>query len=299
MSRYFRGLTKFKNVEFLSGGSIIFPNPSGGVDYYVDGNAGSDSNDGKGWGKAFQTVAVALAASHANIASGATGWAARNRVFIKGDSFVEDLVLFSQKTDIIGVGSCDHLEMARIIGNIAPVGNQMGCRFINIQFKSPAAGGIIIDIPTAQSGFSLIDCVLEASSATPATIGVRITASEYASIKGCRFLGKFSTAAITIGAGAVNGLLIANNDIESGAIGIQVNSGATCALRQARILDNRIVATGLVIDDDSDTIFTAGNLCASAGAFGATSHDMSAHLSVGNIVVGSDKAGTVEFATIA
>jgi hypothetical protein len=296
-----KGTQKFKNVEFLNGAT--FPNPSGGTDYHVDINAGSNTNDGKSWGKAFKTLAVALAASHANIAAGSTGWAARNRIFFKGDQTKdadgESLLLLAQKTDIIGVGSCDHLPTSRIIGNIAPVGNQMGCRFINVQFRAPAAGGIVIDIPTAQSGFALIDCVIDAGSTAPATIGVRITASEYASIIGCQFIGKFATAAITIGAGASNGLLIANNTIESAGIGIQVSETATCASRIGRILDNRIVATGLVIDDDSNKIFTAGNLGASGGSFGSTSHDVSDGLSVGNIITGSNITGTVPFATIA
>ena len=51
--------------------------------YYVEGNAGDDDNDGLTWETAFKTLAVALAASHADIASGSTGWASRNVIYLK------------------------------------------------------------------------------------------------------------------------------------------------------------------------------------------------------------------------
>lgn len=231
-----------------------------GTVYYVDGNAGSDSNNGKSWEDAFKSLAVALAASHADIASGATGWASRNRVFIKGDSFVEDLTKLAQKTDIIGVGSCDHHPQARIIGNhVIDTTSYMGCRFINVNFASPAASGVIMTLPTEQSGISFLNCIFDGRSTTPATKAIAATAVEMLTFKGCRFVGKFSTTTIDIGTGSSRMLLIEDNKIESGAIGITVNSGLTCTDSVAQILNNVFDVVTLVIDENSNKVIIGGN----------------------------------------
>lgn len=277
-------------ISDLAGGGEIFADASGrlgalqcGNTYFVAGNHGADTNDGSSWDKAFKTLAVALAASHANIALNKYGWAARNRIFISGDSFTEDLTAGAQKTDIIGVGSCDHHPMARIIGNhVWGSTNYMGMRFINVAFKSPAGGGIIMDVPTTQSGIALLGCYLDARSTTPATTGVRVTASELFTMQGCRLVGPFSTAAISIGAGSSNGLLIDDNDIESGAIGILVNSSATCANQQGIISRNRLLCQTLIIDENSDKFAVIGNRGYTAANAGATTYDLNLRMASDN-----------------
>ena len=105
--------------------------------YYVDGNFGSDNQGGTGgWYNAKQTLSAALAASHADIASGAEGWAARNVILCKGDALDEDLVLLAQKTDVIGLGSYNANQKCGLIGNHVPTTNDAyGTRFYNFWFQ--------------------------------------------------------------------------------------------------------------------------------------------------------------------
>jgi len=258
--------------------------------YYCDNNAGSDTNDGSSWAKAFKTLAVALAASHANIAASASGWAARNTIYYKADAETVNLVKGAQKTDVIGVGSYDHRSKAGIVGNhVLDATSYMGCRFINIAFRSPAAGGVIMTVPTQQSGIEFIGCTFDGASTTAATTGILVTASESFAVRKCVFEGAFSTAAISVGAGASNRLIIEDNIIHSGAIGILVNSGATCAVVPGIIRNNVIRATTLVIDEDSDKFYVIGNRGATAANAGATTYDQNLRMSVDNIYISGDQ----------
>jgi len=277
---------------------LLESNP--GQVYYVDGNRINDSGDGLSWATAFQKLSTGLAASHANIALSANrNWAGRNTIFVKADSITEDLVRFADKTDVVGVGAKDSYSMPCIVGNHVPTVG-MSTRFYNVQFRGAiASGGDIITLTSALEGIQFHGCHFNGWSTTPATIGLKSTASPRLQICNCKFLGAFSTAAIHLLTGDGNGTIIQGNLIQSAGIGIDIDSGFTCANEQAFIVDNCIVATGLVIDDDADTIVEMGNLGISGGAFGGTSHDMGSHLAVGNIVTGSDITGTVPFATIA
>jgi len=86
------GIDKFRRKSYFEAinlkgidlyGGLGLPAIQGTV-YYVEGNAGLDTQDGLSWDKAFKTLAVALAASHANIArADERGYAARNTIFVK------------------------------------------------------------------------------------------------------------------------------------------------------------------------------------------------------------------------
>ncbi len=262
--------------------------------YYVDGNV-SATGSGDSWDSPFSTLAEALAASHAAIAVTADRhWARRNAIWCCGDNLVEDLTALAQKTDIIGTGSADHNYSCKVVGNHA-IGatNYMGCRFINMHFAPPAAGGDIFTIPTTLSGFGVFGCTFDAYQATPAGGAIIATASHQMAIDGCVFKGAFSDAVIEIGAGACNGLIIRNNIIQGGQVGIEINSGATLTLTQAGwIIDNTIYAATLCIDDNSDLFHVVGNRCISAAACGGAAApgamDANVALSVGNYVVTSD-----------
>lgn len=224
-----------------------------GVVYFVDANAGVDTNDGLSWETCFKTLTVAMAASHANIAASSSGWANRNKIYYKGDNneaSKETLTTLAQKTDIIGVGSYDHNPFPILIGNHVIVGSFMGCRFINMGFQSLAAGGVIMTVPTTVSGMEFIGCSFYGSTAVVATKAILATAVEMLKISGCRFIGRYSTATIDIGAGESNGMLIENNLIESAAIGIKVSSTMTATIRFAMIKNN---------------IFDVGTLCITDG----------------------------------
>jgi len=267
--------------------------------YFVDGNKTDDSHDGSTWANAFKYLSTALAASHANIAITANrNWAGRNTIYVKADSITEDLVLLADKTDVIGVGAKDSYDMPCIVGNHVPT-NGMSTRFFNVQFRGAVASGAIIwTLASGSEGIVFKGCHFNGWSTTPATIGLKSTASPRLRIEGCKFFGAFSTAAIHLLTGDGNGTIIRDNLIQSGAIGIDIDSGFTCSNEQAWIIDNRIKATGLVIDDDSDTIVIMGNLGSSAGTLGGTSHDIPVANSAGNIIAGATTAATVPFATI-
>jgi len=249
-------MTRIADTLYPSSQPVIAPIEAGnGNEYYVDGNGGDDGNDGMSWNKAFKTLAFAMAVSHANIAL-TNRWALRNTIYISGDVFEEDLTKLAQKTDIVGCGSYNHHQQPGITGNhVIDTTSYMGCRFINVQFN--AAAGVIMTIPTEQSGITFLGCTFDSGAA--ATTGILSTASEQLTVKGCRFTGQFSTAAISIGTGASNRLLIEDNIIESGAIGILINSGMTCANSQAIIQRNTFAVVTLVVDDDSSKVMIVNN----------------------------------------
>ena len=256
----------------IAAGGVVFPNPSGGTDYYVDANSGSDTlNTGLGWLSPYATLAKAFTVSQVAIASGSTMWAARNRIFIKGDPLTEDLVKFAGKTDVIGVGSVDGLGPARIYGNHAPATTDwMGCRFINVDFLDKA-GGAIMTIATLQSGIGFIGCGFLTGAST--TIGITSTASTDLTIKDCHFNGSWNTAfsaeAIYLGTGSANRTLIEGNTIEGAVAGIVVHSGRTGAGSFVR--GNFIQTTsGKCINDASSTLYIIGNRGITGAAKGSS-----------------------------
>jgi hypothetical protein len=262
---------------------------SAGTTYYVEGNAGDDTNDGLSWETAFKTFAVAVTASNADIASGSTGWASRNTILIKSDNkeaSKETIITLPNKCDVIGVGSYDHRQYPVFIGNhVIGAGAYMGTRFFNVGFWSLAAGGAIFTVPTTTSGLQFIGCYFDGSTATAGTIGVSLTACENSGIEDCEFIGAFSTAAINIGAGASNGLIIRNNKIMGAVNGIVVNSSATCASRMGVIEGNYIDVTTLAIDENSDKFGIVNNTMISAGGNGyAACVDVSITRCSGNVL---------------
>jgi hypothetical protein len=256
------GLTAFPNGISSFGVPIYgYGQDISGSTYFVDGNSGLDSNDGSSWEKAFKTVAKGLAISHADIARGSDRWARRNTVYIAGDSFEENLTKLAQKTDVIGMGSCDYLPMARIIGNhpIGSVGYD-GCRFINVGFKSPAAGGDIITLNNYHNGISFLGCDFNGNSTTAATGAIVATACESLTIKNCVFDGPFSDAVIELGAGETNSLLIQGNIIAGADEGIMTSATLTTTVRAGWIIGNYIKSTLCCINDTgSNVLHVVGN----------------------------------------
>lgn len=265
-----------------------------GINYYVSGNYGHDGNTGLSWDSPFLTLAHAFAVSHANIAANSKGWAARNTIFISGDTFVEDLVAWPQKTDVVGVGSDDGFSMAGVTGNHAPINAAIGTRFFNIRFLTSAAG-IIVDLTAACSATQFIGCLFDATgTAHTATTGIRATASTYLKVKGCRFQGAFSTSYITLGTGQALGTEIENNVMTDGAAGgIIIGAGATSAYRSL-IRKNHIQCAGKVIDTQATSVFNVvDNTLISAAALGASSYVIDLTFAVGNRITGNDVSATI------
>lgn len=245
-----------------------------GTTYYVDCNAGADTNDGLSWETAFKKLSVAMAASHANIAAGATGWASRNRIFFKGDQTAtadgEDLTKFAQKTDIIGVGTTDWKAKPQLVGKhvIDDSVSYMGCRFINVMFKGTiASGGDIITI-TSQHGIEFIGCEFMGDSTITATAAILATACVGLKIVNCVFKGAFSDAVIELGAGQADDFMAIGNLIQGANMGIDVGAATFAAGKYGLIKDNVFSTTLACINDASNKIYVIKNFLMTAAAEG-------------------------------
>lgn len=260
----------YQYLEDIAGGQ-----GSIGTTYYVDCNAGSDSNDGLSWDTAFKKLSVALAASHANIAAGATGWASRNRIFFKGDQTAtadgEDLTKLAQKTDIIGVGTTDWKAKPQLIGNhvIPSTVSYQGCRFFNVMFKGPVlVGGDIITM-TSQHGIEFHNCEFMGDSTTPATGAIIAIACVALKVNGCVFKGAYSDAVIEIGAGQADDLWITNNLIQGANMGVDISGSATFAAGKYGLIKDNVFSTTLAcINDAESKSYVIGNRGATLAAKG-------------------------------
>lgn len=244
-----------------------------GTTYYVDCNAGADTNDGLSWETPFKKLSVALAASHSNIAADSTGWASRNRIFFKGDQTAtadgENLTKLAQKTDIIGVGSTDWKHKPQLVGNhtIAATVQYLGCRFINVAFKGPVLSGGDIFTVTGQHGLSFIGCTFDATSTTPATAAMVMTACQMLELRDCVFFGAFSDAVIEIGAGAANNLVVEGCHIQGAENGIDIATDATFASGRYGLIKGNVFNVGkLTVNDVAGKSLIVDNTGCTAAA---------------------------------
>jgi len=262
--------------------------------YYCDGNYGSDSNSGTGsWDNAFKTLSVALAASNADIASRAEGWAARNVIYCKGDAFDEDLVLLAQKTDVVGVGSYNANQKAGLIGNHVPTGAtaSYGTRFFNFFFQGNAAGGDLWTLDATVANLEFHNCTFFAGSATAATGAIINTGSDFMGVYNCDFMGRFSDAVIEFAAGdGFRGCRIVGNHIEGANNGIELHASTTpsagATLVNGLVADNIIDVANITIDDNADIARCVNNILISAdGTSLAAAIDVNVAICANNYLV--------------
>lgn len=268
--------------------------------FFVDVNAGADTNDGKSWEYAYKTLAAAIVASNASIASGASGWANRNRIYYKGDNAeatAETLITLANKCDIIGVGSYDAKPYPVLIGNhVIGAGAYMGCRFVNMGFRSPAAGGDIFTVPATTSGLAFIGCYFDGASTIKAAGAIIATAIERFSIVGCQFVGAFSDAVIELAGTEFNSLMITDNIIQGGEQGIDVKSTVTTSIRSGYILRNYINCVNEGINEASGKLYVHDNrvvTAAAKGTAGAGAIVAGAKMMLNNYISCSDVANAV------
>ena len=268
--------------------------------YYVDGNAGDDSNSGLSWEESLKTLAVGLAASHTDIASGARGWAARNVIYCKGDALDEDLVLLAQKTDVIGVGHWDRHPYCGLIGNHIPTGaanSGLGTRFFNMYFRANSAGGDIWTLDSTVGGLEFHNCWFDAGSTTAATGAIVSTASTHLGIFNNKFTRKYSDAVIEFGTGDARGSHIVGNYIEGANAGIELGAGTTDSSGASEefilVADNYISTATECINDAASIARIVNNVCVTLqakGASGAGAIVGQEFLSGGNKISASDLA---------
>ncbi len=281
----------------ISAGGIMEPfsaGTKGGAPsvFYVDGNVVSSGN-GLSWLSAVKTGAEGLAMAHAYAStSGNRAWAHRPTVYMCGDALVEDFVLGAEKTDVIGVGSSNSHDMVEITGNHVPAtNNTWGMRWYHCHFQEVDTGAIWT-LQAQESGWKFIDCVFSARSVNT-THGILWTTSYNLEVRDCLFDGfpnAFTTAAIEIGTGLSDKVLIHNNDIYA-SIGVVIHASYTNVAGICHIKDNSFVVATLAVDDNSSIAWISGNNIMSSAAVGATGG------TIGNIIDSTDPFGCNNFVT--
>ena len=286
-------ITNFPNGIASYGGVITAGGSDGsGTTYFVDGNSGNDGNDGLSWETPMKTLAVAFAASHADIARGADRWARRNTIYIAGDSFEEDLVILPQKTDVIGVGSYNGHPGANILGNHAPVNAGFGCRFFNVNFE-PVTVAAIMTLTAACWGTEFHNCSFKANGTLIAATAIDATACQWLKIIGCDFIGAYTGDVIDIGAGNVDGMVIKDNVIIGGANDGIVETGTAVIVgtRRGLIMNNVIQVAARTIVTNSTSVFNVvRNTLISANNTGSTAFVIDLTFASENYLTGGNDA---------
>jgi len=281
----------FTDTVQLFGRDIAIGDGSG-TTYFVDGNSGNDGNNGTSWEDAYKTLAVAFAASHADIARGSDRWTRRNTIFIAGGWFTETLVAFPQKTDVIGVGSADGYKGAGITGLTAPVNTAYGTRFINVNFRSVAAGALMT-LTAATAGAEFHGCSFHGNGSTSAaTTAIDATACNFLKVIGCDFTGAFTGDVIDIGPGAVDETTIQGNKIIGGANDgiVETGTATITGTRRGLIADNYISVAARPLVTNATSVFDViNNRLISAVALTTTADVYVIDLSFasGNLVTGN------------
>ncbi len=287
-------------LQIDAGGVFQGGNPSGAMDYYVDGNV-SATGDGT-LKRPFSTLAEAIAASDISIALTANRWwARRNRIFAMGDTLVENLVKFPTKCDVIGIGSYDGNTQTGLSGRHLPVGEAYGTRFINFHFKALAYASPIITLTNAAPGLKTIGCTFDGTLGTM-TSAILATASPFLEVIDCDFVGTFATSYISFGAGEAGRTRIMNNRMLGVAAKGIVAPGTTTASWKPLIQGNTIRATAKPIEDAASIFFVVDNRMMTDINIGTTTDGYTFDIakSCGNILTGlNGVAATVPFATIA
>lgn len=268
--------------------------------WYVDGNRTS-AGDGRSWRTAFKTVAAGLAAAQSfQTTSANRAWAKRSRVFCVADKFTEDLVIFAEKTDIIGVGSCNAGKQPCLVGNHVPVTTTTGgTRWINWQFEEVDTGAMFT-LTSVNVGIEFHNCTFSNRS-TNATHGILATAVYSFKVINCQFesINGFTTGAIVLGAGVTDNNIIRGNLI-SGAIGVVVDASATNTAGNILIDNNVIRAITLCIDDNSDVALITNNQLISEADNSTIGNclDYNVALAANNVLTGSSDTQGAPFITI-
>lgn len=268
--------------------------------FYVDGNVISSGN-GLSWHSAKKTLSEGLLAAHTYMSTyGNRAWSHRAIVYVCGDALNQDLVAFSEKTDIIGVGRTTQHPRPRLIGNhtlaLISTDTYHGCRWFNMEFFSETSGECI-DITADQNGQEFHNCVFTGKNS--ATHGIRAVESHDMVIKDCWFdrgtassTDGFTSAAVQIQAGTLTNFLMQGCRVTSDNLGLDFDptSGQT---ENCWCIDNIFDTVGMCIDseDNSTTsgLLVVGNRMITAVDTGTATlgYDFALVRAVDNRVTGS------------
>jgi hypothetical protein len=270
----FYGKSTGSSVLTITPEGIVFPNPYGGQDYFVDGNVSATGTTGTSWGDAFLTLAEAITASNTSIALTANRWwARRNRIFVCGDQEIdEDLTILPEKCDVIGVGY-DIYPFPRVLGNhvIAATrptaGSANGCRFINMGFYDTDGTADVFAVPAGCHGLSFLGCTFIPKTGGSAGKALEITDCASVRIIDCDIVisagdttNIFAEGISIEGTASIHDLQIRGNRIYA-TQAIAIANGNTYG---NWITDNYIYATALTIKDSSGHCLIVNNRLISA-----------------------------------
>jgi hypothetical protein len=283
------------NVLIADTTGHVISNVQQGIAFFVDDNAGLDTNDGLSWGTAVKTIAAAIALADDDIAK-TNHWNRRNRIYVDGGAYTESLVRFPEKTDIIGVGSTDWLGKAKLIGVQVPATAVMGCRWFNMAFQNVTAAETV-KLAASNHGAAFIDCDFIGNATT--TVGLLSTNNVDLIVKNCRFYaigdgsGTAGTALQLVGIQIAGTLTNINAQIIGNHIRAAVGITVTGSMTGGGIIANNIIeCTTLAIDDDSDLMFVADNHWISAANHSA-SYDLEVTRCIGNLATGNGDGKTM------
>ena len=159
---------------------------SGGVNYFVDGVAGNDANDGKTWDKAFATVAVAITASNATI-----DWSYTpkkyNVIWIKPGVYAEALTP-AYYCHMVGTGirgTDTAAEIHHATGS-AMTGTLLGSGFFNLRFECNTASTPIFDIGICNNSY-IKDCEFALGANVAGVAAIDTENATHTVIQNCDF----------------------------------------------------------------------------------------------------------------
>ncbi len=247
----------------------------GGRVYFVENNAGNDSEDledGQSWDRAYKTLAFAIGKSNAEISASrygyGRGWAARNTIFCKGDKIQEDLTTAPSKCDVIGVGSNDAEGKTHIEGKhvFTQSGTNMSMGWYNLTFSNDAAEAIFAVADCG--GLYFGDCDFVARSDSIHAIHITGTTGHDLKVNNCRIINDeyadpFDTAGILIATTTTFWNFEIKDSYVEGDIGIEISA---TNMYNAWIDNNTIKAVTLAIKDDSNDVIITKNMLISAAA---------------------------------
>ncbi len=215
---------------------------------------------------------------------------------------MEDLTVFPNKCDVIGIGSADARKGCGITGNHTPTGSgHQGSRWFNINFQGTDTTDLVT-LTSASSGVEFHGCRFLSGGIAPVG-AIDATASPFLIINECEFQGSFSGDVIDIGAGAADATKITNNIIIGGGDnGIVITGVATItATRRGLIADNYISVADKVIDTRSTSVFDCiNNICVSGEALGGSSYVIDLTFAAKNVITGNDiSVGVPSYTTVA
>jgi len=277
-------------LQVDAGAEVVWPNPTGAVDYYVDEEA-ANGGDGLSWASSMDTIAAAVTASNLTIASYA---AKRNRIFVAGNTITEDLTVLPVQCDVIGVGH-DTAGYAKplVAGNHTIALAALGSRFINMAFIDTDGTADLFVIPALSHGISFLGCDFYAKAAGSAGKALEITSCNHIRVEDCR---------IMVSAGAMANIFALGISIEGTTTGIDIQilrnhitatAGisiveATLATMGSLIKDNVLRTTDLAIDDNSDDVQVVDNrwMTDIDTTTSTAGYDFNIALSAGNIQMG-------------